>query len=340
MNAKINDIKRFVSAISICKLLNSAKLRVSFYMSVLLKKTIVWGKPESISIEPTNICNLNCPECPTGTDTLTRKKGSINMQLYKQIIDDSKKYLYNVILYFQGEPFLSKDIFEQIKYAKQNKLYTIISTNAHYLNKENCDNIINSGLDRLLISLDGTNQETYEKYRVGGDYNKVTEGVKTLIETKKTTNSSFPFVILQFLVFKHNQHQIEEIKQVGKELGVDKVEIKTAQIINNSSFNTSIDKYSRYSTNDTKLKLKSKLPNRCKRMWNSVVITIDGNISPCCFDKDSTHNYGNYSEINFKSIRKHISFKKFSNNILVNRKNIDICTNCSEGIKNINNTLI
>ena len=332
MGAQFNDISRFISVISICKLTNSLKLRLSYYLSIIAKKPIIWGKPESISIEPTNICNLSCSECPTGTNSLTRQKGDIDLKLFKQIIDDGKKYLYSLILYFQGEPFISKDIYEQIKYAKSNKLYTITSTNGHYLSKENCKNIINSGLDRLLISLDGTSQETYEKYRIGGDFSKVIEGIKTLITTKQEMNSKAPFIILQFLVFKHNQHQIEEIKQLGKELGVDKVEIKTAQIINNSAINTSIDSFSRYKETDNKLELKSKLPNRCKRMWNSVVVTIDGNISPCCFDKDSMHNYGNYSEISFKEIRKHKNYLAFSNKILSRRKSIDICTNCSEGL--------
>jgi radical SAM protein with 4Fe4S-binding SPASM domain len=301
-------------------------------LSIIAKKTIILGKPESISVEPTNICNLSCPECPTGTNSLTRTTGDIDLKLFKQIIDDGKKYLYNIILYFQGEPFISKDIYEQIRYAKNNKLYTITSTNGHYLNKENCKSIINSGLDRLLISLDGTNQETYEKYRIGGDFNKVIDGIKTLVATKQELNSKAPYLILQFLVFKHNQHQINEIKQLGKELGVDKVEIKTAQIINNSAINTSIDKFSRYKETDKKLEIKTKLANRCKRMWNSVVVTIDGNISPCCFDKDSMHNYGNYSDISFKEIRKHKSYLAFSNKILSDRKSIDICTNCSEGL--------
>ena len=333
MKTKVNDIFRFISTISFCKLLNSIKLRTSFYLSVLLKKTIIWGKPESISIEPTNICNLNCPECPTGTNSLSREIGEIDNKLFKQIINDGKKYLYSLILYFQGEPFLNKDIFEQIKHAKQNKLYTITSTNGHYLDKQTSSNIINSGLDRLLISLDGTNQETYEKYRVGGDFNKVVDGIKTLVETKNNTNSKYPYIILQFLIFKHNQHQVDEIKLLGKQLGVDKVEIKTAQITNNSNFNTSINKYSRYSSNNNNLELKSNLPNRCKRMWSSVVITIDGNISPCCFDKDSKHNYGNYANISFRNIRKDKAFVNFSNKILKNRKAIDICTNCSEGLK-------
>jgi len=330
LKAEFNDISRFISVISVCKLLNSLKLRISFYLSIITKKTILLGKPESISIEPTNICNLSCSECPTGTNSLTRKKGYIDLKLFKQIIDDGKKYLYNIILYFQGEPFISKDIYEQIRYAKDNKLYTITSTNAHYLNKKNCEKIINSGLDRLLISLDGTNQEIYEKYRIGGDFSKVINGIKTLIETKAELNSNAPYTILQFLVFKHNQHQIEEIKQLGKKLRVDKVEIKTAQIINNYEINTSIDKFSRYK--NKKLEPKSKLPNHCKRMWNSVVITIDGNISPCCFDKNSNHKYGNYSDISFKEIRKHKNYLAFSKKILASRKSIDICTNCSEGL--------
>jgi radical SAM protein with 4Fe4S-binding SPASM domain len=332
LKTKLNDILRFLSVISVLKLINSIKLRLSYLLSILFNKSIILGKPESISIEPINLCNLHCLECPTGTDSLKRKKGAIDYNLYKQIIDDGKKYLYSIILYFQGEPFLSNDIFKQINYAKKKKIYTITSTNGHFLDKGTCNKIVDSRLDRLLISLDGTNQKTYEKYRVGGDFNKVILGIKTLINAKEKKKSFHPKVILQFLVFKHNQDQITEIKQLAKQLKVDKLEIKTAQIINNVELNTEVEKYSRYKISDESLKLKSKLPNYCKRMWNSVVITVDGNISPCCFDKDSNYKYGNYSDLRFKEIRNSKQYKQFSNNILQNRKSIDICRNCNEGL--------
>ena len=333
MKAKINDILRFLSSVTILKIINSVFLRVSFRISILGKKTYVWGKPESISIEPINLCNLHCPECPTGTDSLKRAKGSIDFNLYKQIINDGKKYLYNVILYFQGEPFLSVDIFKQISFAKQNSIYTSTSTNGHYLDKETCEKIVNSGLDRLIISLDGIDAETYNKYRVGGNFEKVISGIKQLEETKKRLKKKHPFTIIQFLVFSHNQHQISGIKQLVKDLGVSKLEIKTAQISNNSSLNTDLNNYSRYEIKKEGLFIKSKLPNKCKRMWNSVVVTVDGNISPCCFDKDGEHSYGNYSGINFKNIRKHKNYINFSNRIITNRRSIDICTNCTEGLK-------
>ena len=333
MNAKVNDILRFLSSVTLVKIINSIKLRVSYSLSVLSKKTYVWAKPESISIEPINLCNLHCPECPTGTGSLKRATGSIDINLYKQIITDGKKYLFNAILYFQGEPFLSKDIFEQISFAKQNRIYTSTSTNGHYLDADNCKKIVDSGLDRLIISVDGTNAETYSKYRVGGDFEKVVSGIKQLVKTKKELKKQHPFTIIQFLVFSHNQHQISEIKQLAKDIGVDKLEIKTAQIINNEEYNTDLNQYSRYNAKNDGLSIKSNLPNKCKRMWNSVVITVDGNISPCCFDKDSENNYGNYSDIRFNNIRKNKKYINFSNRILTNRKSIDICTNCTEGLK-------
>ena len=82
-----------------------------------------------------------------------------------------------LIFYFQGEPYLNPDFLDMVKYASGKKIYTATSTNAHYLNDANARRTIESGLDRLIISIDGTTQETYQQYRVGGHLNKVLEGL-------------------------------------------------------------------------------------------------------------------------------------------------------------------
>ena len=329
---KYLDILLLIKRFTLFKIINHIKLKLSFYISSITRKPVIWGQFESISIEPTNLCNLKCIECPTGTDSLTRPKGEIELSTVKNIIEKNKKYLSYLILYFQGESFLSKNIFEMISYANKNNIFTYTSTNGHYLTSENCEKIINSKLDKLIISVDGTNQETYEKYRKNGNLNTVLKGIETLTKAKKLNNSPTPFIELQFLVFKHNQHQIQEIKELGKQLGVNRTAIKTAQFYNKENYKllTDINKYSRYIKQGENLIIKKKIKNKCWRMWHSAVITVSGDIIPCCFDKNADYPYSNIETSKINYIRKSKKFKSFSSKIFTNRKSIDICNNCNE----------
>ena len=137
-----------------------------------------------------------------------------------------------------------------VKYASSKKIYTATSTNAHYLNDENAKRTVESGLDRLIISIDGTTQEIYQQYSVGGNLDKVIEGAKNIVKWKKELKSKTPFIFFQFLVVRHNEHQIEEVKKMAKEIGVDQVRFKTAQVYDYENdpnkLIPTIDKYSRY----------------------------------------------------------------------------------------------
>ncbi|NPA44977.1 MAG: radical SAM protein, partial [Chlorobi bacterium] len=240
--------------ISFKKLTNILFVYVSYLLSIIFKTKKRFGFPVSISIEPTSVCNLKCPECPTGLDELTRYKGHIDFNIYKKAIDELSPYLVSLILYFQGEPFLNKDIFNLIEYsAKTKNIFTITSTNGHFLDIETSKKIINSGLDKLIISVDGTSQEVYERYRKTGNLNTVIQGVRNIISAKKELKSKTPFIVIQFLVFKFNEHQISEIKKLSKDLQVDKLELKSAQIYdfkNDNNFIPSNKKYSRYKKNE------------------------------------------------------------------------------------------
>ncbi|MEA3452395.1 MAG: radical SAM/SPASM domain-containing protein [Bacteroidota bacterium] len=315
------------------KILNLFKSYYSYLISNVTKNTVRYGHPISISVEPTTNCNLKCPQCPVGIGNLKRYKGDISIVLFKKIIDQTAPYLLNIFLYFQGEPFLNSNIFRLIKYANSKNIYTSTSTNGHFFTIENCKKIIDSKLDKLIISLDGASQDVYEKYRVDGNLNSVISGIKNLVETKKMRNSKIPFIELQFLVLKSNEHQIDKIKHLSKNLKVNKLSIKTAQVYNFENDKLFIPqnlKYTRYKKVDNRWILKKKLKNKCWRLWNSTVITWDGEVLPCCFDKDAKYSFGNINEQKLSEIIKNDKFMKFANKLLTNRKGIDICSNCSE----------
>jgi len=307
----------------------------SYLKSKYTKNPNPKGMPISISFEPTTSCNLRCPECPSGLRSFTRPTGMLEAELFKNTIDQLSKTLTYLIFYFQGEPYLHKEFIDLVKYASQKGIYTATSTNAHYLNDENARKTVESGLDRLIISLDGTTQETYEQYRVGGKIDKVLEGAKNIVKWKKKLKSQKPYVVFQFLVVKPNEHQIEDVKQLAKDIGVDDVGLKTAQI-NDYQHGTelipTIDYYSRYKNNGNgTYSIKNKFLDHCWKMWHSCVITWDGLVVPCCFDKDAEYVMGDLKTQTFEQIWNGDKYLNFRKSLLKGRSEIEMCKNCSEG---------
>jgi radical SAM protein with 4Fe4S-binding SPASM domain len=261
----------------------------------------------------------------------------LSLDTFERIISEMHKHLLYLTFYFQGEPYLHKSFLDMVRIAKKSKIYTSTSTNGHYLTDAVAKDTIASGLDRLIISIDGTTQDIYKAYRVGGQLKKVIEGAKHIVKWKKQLNVSHPYVIFQFLVVKPNEHQIDEVYAIAKEIGVDAVILKTAQIYDykyGSPLIPSQDKYSRYRKNsDGTYSLKNTLDNSCWKLWHSCVFTWDGKVVPCCFDKDAEHVLGNVQQQSFEEIWQSNPYKEFRAQLVQSRKNIDICQNCSEGCK-------
>lgn len=319
------------------KLINAFKVWVSYYISRNTKTVSSLGFPISMAIEPTTSCNLRCPECPSGLRQFTRPIGMLEPVFFKKTIDEVCNELIYLTFYFQGEPYLNPNFLDMVKYASNKGIYTSTSTNAHYLNKEQAKKTVESKLDRLIISIDGTTQETYEQYRIGGQLQKVIDGTKNIIKAKSELKSTTPHVVFQFLVVKPNEHQLEDVKKMAHDLGVDEVVFKTAQVYDFENGNPLIPeniKYSRYKKKpDGTFSIKNKLLNQCWRMWSSCVVTWDGIVVPCCFDKDAKHQLGDLKNQNFKKLWKSVKYQNFRQSILKSRKEIDICKNCSEGTK-------
>ena len=258
-------------------------------------------------------------------------------ELFKKIIDQLSPTLSYLTFYFQGEPYLNPNFLDMVKYASGKWIYTATSTNAHYLDDENARRTIESGLDRLIISIDGTSQETYESYRIGGKVDKVIEGTKNILRWRKELRSSTPHVVFQFLVVRQNEHQVPEVYKLANQLGVDRVALKTAQIYdfkNGSDLIPTTDKYSRYrKESEGHYAIKNELMNHCWKMWHSCVITWDGKVVPCCFDKDAHHVMGDLSVQSFEEIWNSGAYREFRTSLLQSRSEIEMCKNCTEGTK-------
>lgn len=334
---KTADWLNLLSRLNYSRIGNLLKIFGSYYASRLVGRPAILGLPVSLSIEPTTSCNLRCPQCPSGIRSFSRPTGMLDKELFFKIIEHAHKSLFYLTFYFQGEPYLHKDFLNMAALAEKKGIYTSTSTNGIFLSREKAEATVGSGLSRLIISMDGLDQASYEKYRIGGNVEKVKEGIRNIVEAKKRLKSSRPYLILQFLAFRHNEKDTQNFRDFAKNIGADEARIKTAQIYdfeNGSELIPENGSFARYATGrDGKYHLKSRQYNHCWRMWHSCVITWDGIVVPCCFDKDASHRLGNAKETSLQEIWRSDEYQNFRHTLLRSRKSVDICKNCSEGTK-------
>ncbi len=336
MCCHLQEFLLLLKTVTVRRFFNAVKLRLSWIVSRWYGKPVVWGMPEALSIEPTTACNLHCPECPVGNGTLKRPTKNLSFLNFEQIVDKTSRWCQYLSLYFQGEPFLNPQIISMIHYAKQKKMFVASSSNGHFFDNDTAKQIVESGLDKLIISLDGATPEIYQRYRVDGNFETVIDGIKNLVKWKQTLHSGTPVLVVQFVVFRHNEHQINEIKKLVASLGKIRLEIKSAQIYEFETKQNILPenhKYSRYDFGSNQPRIKSNLPNRCWRSWHSGVVTAQGDWVPCCFDKDADFAMGNLLSDNLDLIWKNTKYKDFREKIFTDRQSITMCKNCTEGLR-------
>jgi len=306
----------------------------SFLKSSLTGKAKILGLHVSIGTELTNNCNLQCPECSSGSDRMQRERGYMDIELFNKIIKELTPFLYNINLYFQGEPMLHPLFFSFI--SNSLNTHTIVSTNGHFLSEENSEKIVRSGLGKLIISLDGVNQDIYSAYRKNGNLNTVLDGIRNVADAKKKFKSSLKIEI-QFLVNKLNENQIPKIRLVA-EMAKASLNLKSMQIINYKDIASWLplnNKFRRYKMKNGEYVIKNSMPDRCSRLWFNPVITWNGKVIPCCFDKNAEYVMGDFNHDSFGEIWDGPKYRIFRKSILSGRHMIDICRNCTSGLRGV-----
>jgi MoaA/NifB/PqqE/SkfB family radical SAM enzyme len=317
------------------KLWNMALCRLSHG----LRREKNLGKPYSALIEVTNICNLECPLCPTGENTLNRKPQNMSFETFRKIIDEIAPYCIEVNLTNYGEPLLNKEIYDMIYYAKQKNIRVIMGTNAHFL-KDDKDRraLIMSGIDEIYFSLDGAEQRTYEKYRKRGDFSVVVDNIRKLIELKRKLDAKSPLVELQFLVMKHNEGDMERMRSLADDLGVDRLAFKPVGFNNADwdreeiktrflEFEPTLEKYRIYKHVDGKLTWEKEVRNYCPALWTGLTILADGSLVPCCLDPRGELILGHVDDGILKAWNGE-RYRNLRKQITKDKKKIKLCALC------------
>ncbi|MEW6359778.1 MAG: radical SAM protein [Planctomycetota bacterium] len=296
---------------------------INFFLYLLeqkgLQHELAWNMPTEAFIDVCSLCTLRCPLCPTGIRLNVNRKGKITMGQFKPIVDQIAPWVFDLHLYNWGEPLLNREIFALVKYAKSKNVRVLISSHLNHLPEGWEREMVESRLDVLMVSLDGVSQESYEKYRVGGNFDRVIENIRRIVAEKKSRQSSRPFIEWRFLVMRHNEHEQDEARRMAAEIGVDRIVFEPVRV------NTYLDIFTPISDliesdldwlpvsdhrYDHDARAVRSPQGRCPQPWRWVSIDWNGDVFPCCSIYDDEFAFGNMLERDFRRIWNGRAFRE------------------------------
>jgi radical SAM protein with 4Fe4S-binding SPASM domain len=350
--------RKYLSAL---KLANMALVNLQFK----LKTERVVGRPYRMKIESTNICNTKCQLCPTGIGLGGREKGKMEFDRFAGLIDELKRYLVALDLSMWGDPLIVPDIYKMVRLAHDRGIWTYLSSNLHAFKPEKgqAEALIESGLDMLTCSLHGASQKTFEIYQPGKNFHGTVDKVRHIVETKKRLKSATPAIQLNFVVTRHNEHEIAAFQSLADELGCKAV-------FSTAALNT------RFLGQDKKLQplglapdvLKKKVENHirdwqplnkqyvlsayekivagevnretfngqklynCSWPWQSSVINWDGQVVTCCGSWDPKEDMGSVFDQSFAKIwnseKYRMARRSFRRKVTAEKAENNPCATC------------
>ncbi|MCK4994199.1 MAG: radical SAM protein [Candidatus Omnitrophica bacterium] len=261
---------------------------------------------------------------------LGREERDMSLREFEIVFEKIKANLLVIGFWNLGEPLLNEALFEMVQLASREKIFSIVLTNGTLLDKKKSQKVIESGLDYLGLSIDGASKASYNKYRLGGNFEKVVENISFIVQEKKKRRSLTPFIEIVFLVMKDNESEIAAMVQLAKRLGVDKLNLKKV------SFN-SVDEFVNISeflpanplfVHPIHANNHGKLKNHCVAPWFQATINADGNLTPCC--GGLTTAMGNIFVDGFSEIWNGARFKEFRKTMNKDIDAIESCRLCPE----------
>jgi radical SAM protein with 4Fe4S-binding SPASM domain len=307
--------------------------------SILVKPETPWGWPTHVQIEPTTACNLQCVLCPV-TEGLHRPQRHMDLPIFQKIIDEIGHHLFIILLWDWGEPFLNPSIYDMISYAKERKIGVISSTNAHvFATGNHAERLVRSGIDCIIVALDGVTQATYEQYRQGGDLATVKAGIKSIVEARRVLNSTTPLIDMRFIVMRHNEHEIPELRELARSLKVDALTLRTLCTYDDGEYCITeadgsgfVPKNASYQPFKLDPRLQSPIrrdTNPCKVLWNNPAIHSDGKAFACTFDPHGRKVLGDLLEGSFRDIWWGPSYKELRRKFRNDYQQLSLCRDCT-----------
>lgn len=293
------------------------------------------GYPVIAQVEPANFCNLSCPLCLTSSITKSRKPALLPFQTFQQFINDCGDYLLHLIFWNWGEPFLNPDLIRMIAYAKAKGIIVHTSTNGNVpCDEAQAEALVDSGLDSLVVAIDGATQKTYEQYRQGGRLDIVVSNIETILRVRSMKSADTPRINMRFVVMRHNESEVPTARDLAKKLGVDYFTLKTVDMppVLGSNLDQSYapekSDYRRYEYNADTFTRKEK-PFVCMRPWKRITMDATGELIPCEYDYKNKHSYGNIKDTSALSVWKSRASVDFRKAFHSGHNDFYLCRNCT-----------
>ncbi|MBP6874621.1 MAG: SPASM domain-containing protein [Candidatus Eisenbacteria bacterium] len=306
--------------------------------SVWVKPRQPWGWPTHLMVEPTNLCNLHCALCPVNGG-FERPQGLMKFALFTRLMDEVGSFIFTLQLWDWGEPFVHPDVYEMIAYAKSKGIRVISSTNGHLFAKaDHARRLVRSGLDTIIVAIDGATQETYSRYRQGGQLEQPLEGIRRIVEAKRELSSPLPAINFRFIPMAHNEHEIPMIRRLAKDVGADVLSFKT---LNNCQQDPYRDRsndaceyfpkdarYHRFRTDAAGRRIRRRR-NPCKQLWNNPSVHWDGTVTICSLDPQNRCVMGDLREHTFREIWRGESYARQRAQFREDWNRMLMCGECS-----------
>lgn len=281
-------------------------------------------KVHAITFEVASGCNLRCSFCPVGNGKIKPKL--MDLKTHNKIIDMLPSSIKEIRYSYRGEPFTNKDICKMLKYSHSKGFKTLISTNGMLIDKY-IDELVECGLDRIFVAIDGATQETQEQYRVGSNIEKIKNNLKKLTEMRKKSKGKFPTeIVIQNVVSSKNEHEIKDMQNLTKEVVADKIKFKTIAISFGADYEKSKKEQEEYLPKNKNYWRTGNNNLICPFIWETIIL-YNGDISICCSDYLGKYLIGNILDEN--SFEKVVYSKKYDDiRKKIIMKKLPICKNC------------
>ncbi len=283
--------------------LNAARAYLEFF----LRRSRLSAYPVKLTIDPANVCNLECKLCPSGSGKKGRSQGLMPFTTFKKIIDECAPYVWSIQLFNWGEPLLNRDIFKMVEYAKASGLEVCISSNLNHFDEEICRELMDSGLDKLIVSLHGASQESIDHYQSGADFDKTISAMRSIVEAKSREAAGTPFLQWRFIINKYNQGEVNEARKLADSIGVDRLELGRMRCDMADEIFLSpgeqADGLQQWELErDGAGEVTDARRRPCRFLWLEPSINPNGSVSPCCALWYEKYDFGNVNESSFKEI--------------------------------------